>query len=150
VAALGFLNSLAGGAASILPNLLVPGLYASLHNWVAHDYLTLKRAYDLPFRFNTVNWLVYCHEDIHRPERRWSDPRVEAEQKGLLRAFIESLEPAVVAMVEARLAARAAPARRPPLRRFVGRLVPRSWRRPAPSRSPSIQAAVEHSVAGRN
>jgi len=149
-AALGFLNSLAGGAASILPNLLVPGLYASLHNWVAHDYLTLKRAYDLPFRFNTVNWLVYCREDIHRPERRWSDPRVEAEQKGLLRAFVESLEPAVVAMVEARLAARAAPALRPPLRRLVGRLGPRSLRRTAPAPSPSIQAAVEHSVAGRN
>jgi hypothetical protein len=96
-----------------------------------------------------VNWLVYCHEDIHRPERRWSDPRVEAEQKGLLRAFIESLEPAVVTMVEARLAARAAPAGLPPLRRFRDRVARRSWRR-SPSLSPSIQAAVEQSVASRN
>ncbi len=39
-----FLDSLAGGIESILPNLLVPGLYASQHNWVAHDYLTLQEA----------------------------------------------------------------------------------------------------------
>jgi glycosyltransferase involved in cell wall biosynthesis len=148
-AALGFLNSLAGGAESILPSLLVPGLYASIHNWVAHDYLTLKKAYDLPFVFDAANWIVYCHEDIHRPERRWSDPEVEADQKALLRAFVESLEPAVVATVQARLAARAAAARRPPLRRFRERLGRRSWRR-SPPLTPSIQAAVERSVAGRN
>ncbi len=149
-AALGFLNTLAGGAESVLPNMLVPGLYVSLHNWVAHDYVTLKRAFDLSFGFDTANWIVYCHEDIHRPERRWSNLQVEAEQKGLLQAFVESLEPAVVATVQARLAARAAPARRPPLRRFRDRVVPRSWRRPSPSPSPSIQAAVERSVASRN
>lgn len=144
-AALGFLNSLAGGAESVLPSMLVPGLYASIHNWVAHDYLTLKRAYGLSFEFDAANWIVYCHEDIHRPERRWSDPRVEAEQKGLLRAFVESLDPAVVAAVHSRLAARAAPARRPPLRRFRDRVGRRS-----PSPTPSIQAAVERSVASRN
>jgi len=149
-AALGFLSSYAGGADSVLPNMLVPGLYASLHNWVAHDYLTLKRAFDLKFGFNTANWLVYCHEDIHRPERRWSNPQVEAEQKGLLRAFVESREPAVVATVQARLAGRAAPAWLPPLQRLLARVVPRPWRRPTPSLSPSIQAAVERSVAGRS
>jgi glycosyltransferase involved in cell wall biosynthesis len=148
-AALGFLNSLAGGAESVLPNMLVPGLYASIHNWVAHDYLTLKKAYDLSFVFDAANWIVYCHEDIHRPQRRWSDPEVEAEQKALLRAFVESLEPAVVATVQARLAARGAAARRPPLRRFRDRLGRRSWRR-SPSLTPSIQAAVERSVASRN
>ena len=148
-AALGFLNSLAGGAESVLPNMLVPGLYASIHNWVAHDYLTLKRAYDLSFEFDAANWIVYCHEDIHRPERRWSDPRVEAEQKGLLRAFVESLEPAVVATVHARLAERAAPERIPSLQRFRDRMARLSWRR-SPSLTPSIQAAVERSVGSRN
>jgi glycosyltransferase involved in cell wall biosynthesis len=149
-AALAFLSSLAGGAESTLPNMLVPGLYASLHNWVAHDYLTLKRAFHLSFGFNTVNWLVYCSEDIYRPGRRWSDPQVEAEQKGLLRAFVESLDPPVAVTVQARIGARPAPARRPLYRRLLRRLVPRSWRRLTQSLSPSIQAAVERSVAGRN
>jgi hypothetical protein len=149
-AALAYLNSLAGGATSVLPRMLVPGLYASLHNWVAHDYLSLRSAFDLSFGFDMVNWLVYCSEDVHRPGRLWSDPQVEAEQKGLLRAFIDALEPSVVAAVHARLAARAAPARRPLLRRIVGRLVPRSWRGPTPSFSQSIQAAVERTVTGGN
>jgi glycosyltransferase involved in cell wall biosynthesis len=157
-AALAFLNSLEGGAAGILPNLLVPGLYASVHNWVAHDYLSLRAAFHLPFAFNTTNWLVYCREDIYRPGRRWSDARVEAEQKGLLAAFVESLEPAVAAAVKARAAARAAP--RPmglhlirrllPRKWRLRRLLPRRWQGRMPVRSPSIHAAVERSIADRN
>ena len=69
-------------------------------------------------------------------------PTVEAEQKGLLRAFVDSLEPAVVTSVQARLAARAAPARVPPLRAS-----PRpQWRAlvaALASLTPSIMAAVE-------
>jgi hypothetical protein len=145
-AALGFLNSLAGGAESILPNLMVPGLYVSLHNWVAHDFLTLKRAFGLTFEFNMANWLVYCSEDVNRTERRWSDAHVEAEQKALLAAFLESLEPAVAAAVQARFAERAAPKPARALRRLLDRV----WERLTPSRSPSIQAAVESSVADRN
>lgn len=149
-AALAYLNSLAGGAASVLPKMLVPGLYVSLHNWVAHDYLSLKAAFDLSFAFNTVNWLVYCSEDVYRSGRRWSDPQVEAEQKGLLRAFVESLHPPVVATLQARIAARPTPARRPLPRRLLRRLVPRSWRRLVKPLSPSIEVAIERSVAGRN
>jgi hypothetical protein len=104
--ALGFLNSLEGGAESILPNLLVPGLYASMHNIVAHDFLTLKRDYGLPFEFDAASWLVYCYEDIYRPSRHWSEPRVEAEQKELLGSFIGSLDPAVGATIRNRIAAR--------------------------------------------
>jgi glycosyltransferase involved in cell wall biosynthesis len=146
-AALAFLGSLAGGTDGILPNLLVPGLYASLHNWVAHDYLTLKREFGLRFRFNIANWLVYCREDIYRPGRRWSDPRVEAEQKQILATFLESLEPRVAAAVQARIAARAAP--KPPQRSLRGLLQPRQPRL-TESRSSSIQAAVESLVAGRD
>jgi hypothetical protein len=130
--------------------MLVPGLYVSLHNWVAHDYLSLKSAFDLSFAFNTVNWLVYCSEDIYRPGRWWSDPQVESEQKGLLRAFVESLDPPVAATVQARIAARPAPARRPLHRRLLRRLVPRSWRRLLNPLSPSIEVAIERSIAGRN
>lgn len=169
-AALAFLNSLAGGAEGILPNLLVPGLYASLANLVAHDYLTLKRAFGLGFGFSTANWLVYCTEDIYRPNREWSDPGVEAEQKALLRAFVESLEPAVAKEVHERVAARArrnAPRRSP--RVPFSRSMRRAWQRLAPSTSaapvitlepestvvpyiaaPSIHAAVESFLAGRS
>ena len=149
--ALGFLNSLSGGAERILPNLLVPGLYASQHNQVAHDFLTLKRAFGLVFEFNTVNWLVYCNEDISRPDRRWSDARVEAEQRGLLRAFVASLEPAVVAELEARIAARAAPKPEPParaMRRLLGRLL-RASHLLTPLHFTSLQAAVQSSGAPR-
>ena len=146
-----FLESLAGGTERILPALLVPGLYVSQHNWVAHDFLSLKRAFDLPFEFDVANWLVYVIEDVRRPGRRWSDPRVEAEQKGVLRAFLESLEPALAATVEARLTARAAPAPAVPsvrrsarraVRRLLKPLVPRGWRRARPWSAPSIEAAV--------
>ncbi|MDQ2853391.1 MAG: hypothetical protein M3R32_00865, partial [Chloroflexota bacterium] len=146
-AALAFLNSLAGGAESILPNMLVPGLYVSLHNWVAHDFLTLKAAFELGFRFNTVNWLVYCSEDTYRPGRIWSDPRIEAEQKGLLAAYLGTLDPAVVKAVRARLAERAAG--KPPRRSMRELLRPR----PMPLtqlRSDSIEAAVEGFVFNRN
>jgi hypothetical protein len=149
-AALAFLNTLSGGAAAILPQLLVPGVYASLHNWVAHDFLTLRKAFDLAFSFSTTNWIAYTHEDINRPQRVWSDPRVEAEQKGLLDEFLKSLEPSVIASVQARLAQRAStrdrdatPAASPPslvgrLRHGLGKRLARS--RPMPA--PSIYAAV--------
>jgi hypothetical protein len=37
-----FLDTLSGGIEAILPELFVPGLYASQHNGVAHDYLSLR------------------------------------------------------------------------------------------------------------
>jgi len=148
-AALAFLDSLAGGARSILPDMLVPGLYASLHNWVAHDYLLLKRDFGLSFQFDTANWLVYCTEDIDRPERQWSAPRVEEGQKALLQGFVESLEPAVAAAVQSRIAARARRARNPLWRRISRRVVPRPSR-PDPLPFPSIQAAVAHWATGRS
>jgi hypothetical protein len=170
VAALGFLNSLAGGAEAILPNMLVPGMYASLHNWVAHDLLTLRRAFGLAFGFNTANWLVYCMEDIYRPGRLWSDPTVEAEQKRLFRDFVESLETATAAEVRAHIAARAAARRgKRPRRLPLSRSARRLWQRLAPPSpepeitaepefpaapaviaAPSIYAAVESFVAARS
>lgn len=148
-AALRFLDSLAGGAQAIAPKLLVPGLYVSLHNWVAHDYLSLRTAFDLSFAFSEVNWLAYIIEDVHRPSRVWSDAQVEAEQKGLLAAYLASLEPEVAAAVQARVAARAARLPETPKRPPIRRLLPRRWQRPEPSRTPSIQAAVQGAAAGR-
>jgi hypothetical protein len=149
-AALAFLNTLAGGAAAILPQLLVPGVYASLHNWVAHDFLTLRKAFDLGFSFSTTNWIVYASEDLHRPERTWSDPRVEAEQKGLLNEFLRSLEPSAIATVQARLAHRsstreratAPPAPAPGLVRRLRHGLATRLARSRPIPAPSIYAAV--------
>ncbi|RPH37074.1 MAG: glycosyltransferase [Chloroflexi bacterium] len=152
-AALRFVASLDGGVERILTNMLVPGLYASLHNWVAHDYLALREAAGLSFDFNVANWLVYCTEDIYRPGRRWSDPEVERSQKGLLRTAVESLEPAVRDELEARLAARPARPRRPVHRRVLRRVVPtavRQWRvSRSPTISPSILAAIERAPVGQ-
>jgi glycosyltransferase involved in cell wall biosynthesis len=145
-AALGFLRSLDGGAEGVLPNLLVPGLYASSNNLVAHDFLAMKRSFDLSFEFSMVNWLVYCSEDIYRLGRNWSDPKVEAEQKGMLQAFLQTLEPAVVAAIDARINARAASKR---AQRSLYGLLRDTWQRLTPSRSPSMQAAIESSVAYR-
>jgi hypothetical protein len=157
--ALGFLESLAGGAEVILPNLLVPGLYSSLHNLVAHDYLTLRTAFGLGFEFDTVNWLTYISEDIHRGGRRWSSPEAEAQQKGLLHAFLDALEPSTASAVRARIrerAKRAAPPRHVPLQRTWQRLTGTQPRPPDTSADPiqypasSILAAVEHVVAARS
>jgi glycosyltransferase involved in cell wall biosynthesis len=145
-AALEFVESLDGGAREILPRLLVPGLYASLHNLVAHDYLTLREAFGLGFAFDRVNWLAYCHEDIHRPGRTWTDPAVEADQKALLAAHLEALDLAERDAVRHRLAERAADPRRYPLRGLAGRMA-RRVRRRQPARAPSIGVAIAQAVA---
>jgi Glycosyl transferase family 2 len=153
-AALAFLESLAGGAAGVLPELLVPGVYVSLHNWVAHDYLTLQRTFDMAFQFDPVNWLVYCHEDVHRSGRVWSDPRVEDEQKERLRDHLGALEPRIARNVEARLRDRAGRHRagravRRLARPVAGRLRGSQGTPPTapPATYPSIQAAMEHADA---
>lgn len=140
-AALAFLSSLAGGAEAILPTLFVPGLYPSLHNWVAHDFVTLKQHFDLEFTFSVVNWLTYCIEDINRPGREWTDPDVESQQKDILRAFTAALEPSLAEAVAGRVAARARPQRRPFHRRVLRRLRPSTTQR-GPRSFPSIGAAV--------
>jgi glycosyltransferase involved in cell wall biosynthesis len=143
-AAWGFLSSLAGGTDGILPNLMVPGLYASMHNWVAHDFLTLKATFDLQFEFNMTNWLVYCTEDIYRPGRQWSEARIEAEQKSLLNAFVASLGPEVDAAVRERVAVRAlANQPPPPPRRSLRSRLRRKIERPMPALSNSLLDAIE-------
>jgi glycosyltransferase involved in cell wall biosynthesis len=132
-----FLDTLSGGIEAILPELFVPGLYASQHNGVAHDYVSLRRRFGLRFTFDVTNWLVYCHEDIYRPTREWSSPGVEAEQKAILGDFISSMGSRVASAVSRRLARRAAAAQalrqgpppRPPrpiraIRRVTRRLRP--------------------------
>jgi hypothetical protein len=151
VAALGFLRSLDGGPDRILPKLLVPGLYVSNHNLVAHDFLTLRETFNLKFSFNPTNWLVYCMEDVYRPSRRWSSATVEAQQKGVLDAFIESLDPELADEARARFAARAAPGWRRRLlrRRWIRGWLNRSLQQLRPARAGSIEAAVHRVAVGR-
>ena len=152
-AAYAFIDSLEGGVAAIAPRLPAPGVYASVHNWVAHDLLAMREPQGLAFEFDMISWLTYVSEDIHRPGRSWSSPQVEADQKGLLAAHIGSLEPAVRAAIRARIERRAASgpgARRSGPAGLARRVLARARRRlfpapPVPSRAvdaSSIEAAV--------
>ncbi len=88
--ALRYLTEL-GKPDKILEGCLVPGLYSSMHNLVAHDYLTLQREYGLSFQFDTINWLVYITEDLDVQGRCWSSPEVESQQRALLLRFLQNL-----------------------------------------------------------
>jgi hypothetical protein len=147
VAVLAFLSSLEGGLEAISADMLVPGLYVSLHNLVAHDYLSLKRRFDLDFEFSIANWLVYCFEDVYRPSRRWSDPSVEADQKGRLTSFMRSLKPAVVGEVNARRAARAA--RKPKPRAFGRRVYDRLTRWGTSKPSIIVASSLSEAIGAR-
>lgn len=87
--ALNFIKSL-GDPELILGELLVPGLYSSQHNIVAHDYLKFKNLYSLNFDFNQLNWLVHITEDIHNRHRIWSSDFVKQQQQKLLKDFIKN------------------------------------------------------------
>lgn len=76
-----------------MANLMVPGLYSSVSNLVAHDYLTMKARFGLDFAFDFTNWLSYCLLEVERPGREWSSPEVEHEQRRLLSTFLSDLGP---------------------------------------------------------
>lgn len=86
--ALAYLNSLADSD-SLFGETLIPNLYSSVHNNVAHDYIALKRRLNLEYELNRVNWLVYITEDLDLPSRVWSSPQIEFEHRELLKKFIE-------------------------------------------------------------
>jgi len=76
---------------SVKSNLLVPDLYSSVNNLVAHDYSSLKRKFDLKFTFDSVNWLVYIAGDINSENRIWSSKDVGVSQIKLLENYIKDL-----------------------------------------------------------
>ena len=75
---------------SFFPMLPVPNLYSSQHNWVLHDYTTLKEKFSLQYEVDIVNWLIHISEDLHLDDRVWSSHEVEKKQKEILRNFISS------------------------------------------------------------
>lgn len=86
--ALAYLMSL-NGARGLFENMLVPNLYSSTHNLVAHDYISLQRKFGFDYQLNVVNWLVYITEDLDVAGRVWSSREVEVQHRCLLENFIE-------------------------------------------------------------
>ncbi len=86
--ALSYLNSL-GRVDSFFEQTLIPNLYSSVHNNVAHDYISLKRKFNLEYELNYINWLVYITEDLNLPNRIWSTSKIEREHREILEDFIE-------------------------------------------------------------
>ena len=76
---------------SIKNNLLIPGIYSSVNNLVAHDYVSLKKKNDLKFIFDSVKWLAYITEDLSLKNKVWSSRNVELNQTELLDNYIDGL-----------------------------------------------------------
>ncbi|MES9886968.1 MAG: glycosyltransferase family A protein [Candidatus Sedimenticola sp. 6PFRAG1] len=87
--AMQFLTSL-GNINDYLNGFLVPGVYSSMNNIVAHDYFVLKNKYDLDFKFDKLNWISYILQDLGSDTRNWSSDRVKKEQTNLCYDFINS------------------------------------------------------------
>lgn len=68
---------------------LVPGLYASQNNMVCHDYLSLKRKFELNFRFDQRKWLESIAKDLMLDERIWSSDKAKAEQEDIFQNFLK-------------------------------------------------------------
>lgn len=75
----------------VMDNLLIPKLYVSQANGVVHDYLYLKKKFQLPFELNKLNWLVYIFEDLHNKNRKWSSVEVKEEQNMLFQNYLNTL-----------------------------------------------------------
>lgn len=73
----------------ILSNLLIPGLYSSQHNMVAHDYNKFLPLYGKEKLFNVTNWLMAIHSDLASESKIWLN---EAERLGQLKLFSDRVE----------------------------------------------------------
>ncbi|MEO7359690.1 MAG: glycosyltransferase family A protein, partial [Gemmatimonadaceae bacterium] len=105
-----YLKLLSGDMNDMMANTLVPGLYASQANIVSHDYLAVQRRFGIDVTLDVRNWLVYCIEDLSRPDRVWSCAEVEQEQTNIMHQFVGALAPndqsAVISKLESRFDAR--------------------------------------------
>ena len=69
---------------SILSSLPVPGLYASQHNMVAHDYRKFLPLYGNTLAFNETNWLAAIYAELTSESKVWLD---SAEMTAQLKLF---------------------------------------------------------------
>jgi hypothetical protein len=70
---------------SVLSALLVPYVYASPHNMVAHDYVKFLPMYGNGDLFNERNWLRAIHADLLSESTIWLNSAERDAQVGLLR-----------------------------------------------------------------
>jgi glycosyltransferase involved in cell wall biosynthesis len=72
----------------VIANLLVPGLYSSQHNMVAHDYKKFLPMYGNMHLFNAGNWLAAIAEDLNTESRIWSDAEEMNAQMNLFSEYL--------------------------------------------------------------
>lgn len=72
-------------AQSILSNLLIPEVYASQHNMVAHDYKKFLPIYGNDDLFNEHNWFKAIYEDLTSNAKVWRDVVEKNQQLRLLK-----------------------------------------------------------------
>ena len=113
-------------ADSILSSLLVPGLYASQHNMVAHDYKKFLPLYGNMHFFNETNWLSAIRSDLTDESNIWAD---SAEKNAQFDLFAKHLVcagqrlPVGLKRLQDRLAARFSTLSAPVTSRINGRLL---------------------------
>jgi len=74
----------------ILNHLMVPGLWASQHNMVAHDYIKFLGIYGRSQYFNERKWLEIVHQDLTMRSRVWADREEERLQLEMFRNFLRA------------------------------------------------------------
>jgi glycosyltransferase involved in cell wall biosynthesis len=72
----------------ILSSLLVPGLYASVHNMVAHDYIKYLALYKKRGLFVKRNWLRSIGADLSAPGKLWSSKEERYSQYKLFISYL--------------------------------------------------------------
>jgi len=76
-------------ADSILDSLLVPGVYASQHNMVAHDYKKFLPVYGNEHLFDETNWLSAIYSDLSSRSKVWRDAE---EMRAQFRLFTRHVD----------------------------------------------------------
>lgn len=71
-----------------LKSLLVPGLYSSQHNMVAHDYIKYLSIYDKKSLFYDRFWLSSIEEDLYLKGKIWRNEVEKKEQLNLFNSYI--------------------------------------------------------------
>lgn len=74
---------------SILSSLLVPGVYASQHNMVAHDFKKFLPVYGNEHLFNERNWIRAIGSDLLSDSIVWLNPSEKASQVNRFRRHVK-------------------------------------------------------------
>lgn len=76
-------------ADDVLSALLVPGLYASQHNMVAHDYKKYLKMFGYSHFFDEANWVRAIHYDLTTQVKEWGNPAEMEEQFRLFEEYVQ-------------------------------------------------------------